>query len=184
MDPGLRAHIEQSAERHAPGSWVKISSMAIHDVQVLARHMPAATMFVPSIGGISHASEAGNRQLKRYRSRLAWIMVQRTSRSRQETGQLPACVQARHDMDPIDIVSIDNPPWLFNQFPVGEDIPRSHLGNDAAAFRQCGEGLATPFQSRERGKSVRRILLGNELDDSFAVGSRRACPQDLEISHP
>ena len=69
-------------------------------------------------------------------------------------------------MDAIDVVSIDNPPWPFNQFPVGEDIHRSQLGNDAAAFRQCGEGLTTPLQSRERGESVRRILLGNELDDS------------------
>ena len=87
-------------------------------------------------------------------------------------------------MDPVNVVSIDNPPWPFNQFPVGEDIHSSHLGNDAAAFRQCGEGLATPLQSRERSESVRRILLSNELDDSFEVESRRVCPQDLEISHP
>ncbi len=87
-------------------------------------------------------------------------------------------------MDPINVVSIDNPPWPFDQFPVGEDIHRPRLGNDAAAFRQCGEGPATPFQSRERGKGARRILLGNELDDSFQVESRRVCPQDLEISHP
>ena len=87
-------------------------------------------------------------------------------------------------MDPIDVVSIDNPPWPFNQLPVGEDIHRSQLGNDAAAFRQCGEGLATLFQSRERGEGVRRILLSNELDDLFEVESRRVCPQDLEISHP
>ena len=32
-------------------------SAAIHDAQVLARHMPAAMMFVPSIGGVSHAFE-------------------------------------------------------------------------------------------------------------------------------
>jgi len=32
-------------------------SAAIHDAQVLSRHMPAAMMFVPSIGGISHAFE-------------------------------------------------------------------------------------------------------------------------------
>ena len=87
-------------------------------------------------------------------------------------------------MDPIDVVSIDNPPWPFNQFPVGEDIHRSQLGNDASAFRQCGEGLATPLQSRERGESVRRIFLSNELGDSLEVESRRVCPQDLEISHP
>ena len=87
-------------------------------------------------------------------------------------------------MDPVSVVSIDNPPWPFNQFPVGEDIHRSRLRNGAAAFWQCGEGPATPLQSRERGESVRRILLSNELDDSFEVESRRICPQDLEINHP
>ena len=87
-------------------------------------------------------------------------------------------------MDPIGIVSIDNPPWPFDQFPVDEDIHCSQLGNDAAAFRQRGEGLATLFQSRKRGERVRRILLGNELDDSFEVESRRVCPKDPEISHP
>ena len=87
-------------------------------------------------------------------------------------------------MDPVDIVSIDDSPWPFNQFPVGENIHYPHLGNDAAAFRQFGEAPATPLQSRERGESVRRVLLGNELDDSFEVESRRVCPQDFEISHP
>ena len=57
MDGGLRAHIEAAAERHAPGDWVRMPSAAVHDAQVLARHMPAAMMFVPSIGGISHAFE-------------------------------------------------------------------------------------------------------------------------------
>ena len=57
MDEGLRGHIEAAAERHAPGDWVRMPSAAVHDAQVLARHMPAAMMFVPSIGGISHAFE-------------------------------------------------------------------------------------------------------------------------------
>lgn len=57
MDAGLRAHIEGAAERHAPASWVRMPSAAVHDAQVLARHMPAAMMFVPSIGGVSHAFE-------------------------------------------------------------------------------------------------------------------------------
>ena len=87
-------------------------------------------------------------------------------------------------MNPIDIVSIGNPPWPFNQLPVGEDIHCSQLGNDAAAFRQCGEGSATLLHSRKRSESVHRILLGDELDDSFEVESRRVRPQDLEISHP
>ena len=57
MDERLRGHIEQAAELHAPGDWVAMPSAAIHDAQVLARHMPAAMMFVPSIGGVSHAFE-------------------------------------------------------------------------------------------------------------------------------
>ena len=57
MDARLRGHIERAAERHAPGDWIAMPSAAIHDAQVLARHMPAAMMFVPSIGGVSHAFE-------------------------------------------------------------------------------------------------------------------------------
>lgn len=57
MDERLRGHIERAAEHHAPGDWVSMPSAAIHDAQVLARHMPAAMMFVPSIGGVSHAFE-------------------------------------------------------------------------------------------------------------------------------
>ncbi len=57
MDGRLRACIEQAAEHHAPGDWIAMPSAAIHDAQVLARHMPAAMMFVPSIGGVSHAFE-------------------------------------------------------------------------------------------------------------------------------
>ena len=103
---------------------------------------------------------------------------------KQETGQLPACIEDGHDMHPIHVISIDDPPWPFNQFPVGEDIYRPQLGNDAAALRQCREGSATSLQSRERSERVRSTLLGNELDDSFEVESRRVCPQDLEVSHP
>jgi len=57
MDGRLRGHIERAAEHHAPGDWISMPSAAIHDAQVLARHMPAAMMFVPSIGGVSHAFE-------------------------------------------------------------------------------------------------------------------------------
>ena len=57
MDERLRGHIERAAEHHAPGGWISMPSAAIHDAQVLARHMPAAMMFVPSIGGVSHAFE-------------------------------------------------------------------------------------------------------------------------------
>ena len=57
MDPRLRGHLERAAEHHAPGEWIPMPSAAIHDAQVLARHMPAAMLFVPSIGGVSHAFE-------------------------------------------------------------------------------------------------------------------------------
>ena len=57
MDERLRRHIEQAAEHHTPGDWISMPSAAIHDAQVLSRHMPAAMMFVPSIGGVSHAFE-------------------------------------------------------------------------------------------------------------------------------
>ena len=57
MDERLRGHIERAAERHAPGDWIPMPSAAIHDAQVLSRHMPASMMFVPSIGGVSHAFE-------------------------------------------------------------------------------------------------------------------------------
>jgi N-carbamoyl-L-amino-acid hydrolase len=54
MDPGLRAHIEAAAERHAPGSWQRMPSGAFHDAGIVSAFMPAAMLFIPSIGGISH----------------------------------------------------------------------------------------------------------------------------------
>ena len=57
MDERLRGHVERAAEHHAPGDWIAMPSAAIHDAQVLSRHMPATMMFVPSIGGVSHAFE-------------------------------------------------------------------------------------------------------------------------------
>jgi len=43
-----------AAERDAPGKHIRMPSGAGHDAQWLARKMPAAMMFVPSMGGISH----------------------------------------------------------------------------------------------------------------------------------
>ena len=57
MDEGLRAHLQAAAETHATGAWMHMPSAAGHDAQVLAKHLPSAMLFVPSIGGISHAFE-------------------------------------------------------------------------------------------------------------------------------
>jgi N-carbamoyl-L-amino-acid hydrolase len=54
MDERLMAALDGAAERHAPGRHRRMPSGAGHDAQYLARRLPAAMMFVPSIGGISH----------------------------------------------------------------------------------------------------------------------------------
>lgn len=54
MDPGFQDAIELAAKIHADSMSDRIPSGAGHDAQVLAAVMPAAMMFVPSIGGISH----------------------------------------------------------------------------------------------------------------------------------
>jgi N-carbamoyl-L-amino-acid hydrolase len=53
-DPAMMAALEGAAEQLAPGAWQVMPSGAGHDAQVLARRMPAAMLFVPSIGGVSH----------------------------------------------------------------------------------------------------------------------------------
>jgi beta-ureidopropionase / N-carbamoyl-L-amino-acid hydrolase len=54
MDGELQRHLGIAAEAHAPGGWMLMPSGAGHDAQILARHVPSAMLFVPSIGGISH----------------------------------------------------------------------------------------------------------------------------------
>jgi N-carbamoyl-L-amino-acid hydrolase len=54
MDAGLQAHIETAAERHAPGKWQRMPSGAFHDAGIISASIPAAMLFIPSIGGISH----------------------------------------------------------------------------------------------------------------------------------
>lgn len=54
MNPTLQAHIEAAAERHTPGSWQRMPSGALHDAGIVSALMPAAMLFIPSIGGISH----------------------------------------------------------------------------------------------------------------------------------
>jgi beta-ureidopropionase / N-carbamoyl-L-amino-acid hydrolase len=57
MDATLRGALEQGAEAVAPGRWRVMPSGALHDATNLSRVMPVAMLFVPSIGGISHAFE-------------------------------------------------------------------------------------------------------------------------------
>ncbi len=54
MDERFLEAIEESAAAHAPDKHVRMPSGAGHDAQVIGLKMPAAMMFVPSIGGISH----------------------------------------------------------------------------------------------------------------------------------
>lgn len=54
MDQTLQSVLEAAANAAEPGCAVRMPSGAGHDAQYLARVMPAAMMFVPSIGGISH----------------------------------------------------------------------------------------------------------------------------------
>jgi N-carbamoyl-L-amino-acid hydrolase len=54
MDERLMSALDNAAERHVPGKHIRMPSGAGHDAQWLARKLPAAMMFVPSINGISH----------------------------------------------------------------------------------------------------------------------------------
>lgn len=53
-DPALRRALADAAERQAPRRWREMPSGALHDATNVARLMPVAMLFVPSIGGISH----------------------------------------------------------------------------------------------------------------------------------
>ena len=57
MDGHLQGHLQAAARTHAPDTWVSMPSAAGHDAQVIARHLPAAMLFIPSIKGISHSFE-------------------------------------------------------------------------------------------------------------------------------
>ncbi|WP_204112324.1 Zn-dependent hydrolase [Shimia biformata] len=54
MDNVLRAALAKSAATVAPGKWREMPSGALHDATNVARHLPVAMLFVPSINGISH----------------------------------------------------------------------------------------------------------------------------------
>ncbi|KKM02483.1 hypothetical protein LCGC14_1783980 [marine sediment metagenome] len=57
MDARLQDELAQAAEAVAPGKWRKMPSGALHDATNVARLMPVAMLFAPSINGISHAFE-------------------------------------------------------------------------------------------------------------------------------
>ncbi len=52
--PAMRGALEKAAAKHANGQWQSMPSGAIHDAQHVARIMPMAMLFTPSIGGVSH----------------------------------------------------------------------------------------------------------------------------------
>jgi len=54
MNPDFQDMLEQAAEQHTPGKHQRMPSGAGHDAQILSTRLPAAMLFVPSIGGISH----------------------------------------------------------------------------------------------------------------------------------
>jgi N-carbamoyl-L-amino-acid hydrolase len=54
MNGAFQDAIEAAGSSLAGGKSVRMPSGAGHDAQVLATIMPAAMLFVPSIGGISH----------------------------------------------------------------------------------------------------------------------------------
>lgn len=54
MDPALIRALSEACDAVAPGRWRTMPSGALHDASNVARLMPAAMLFVPSIGGISH----------------------------------------------------------------------------------------------------------------------------------
>ncbi len=53
-DPAMMAALDAAAEAEAPGAWMRMPSGAGHDAQYIAKRMPVAMLFTPSIGGISH----------------------------------------------------------------------------------------------------------------------------------
>jgi N-carbamoyl-L-amino-acid hydrolase len=54
MDARLQEALARAAEEIAPGRWRHMPSGALHDASNVARVLPVAMLFVPSIGGISH----------------------------------------------------------------------------------------------------------------------------------
>lgn len=57
FDDRLCDALSAAAEHVAPGRWRRMPSGALHDATNVARLMPSAMLFVPSIRGISHSFE-------------------------------------------------------------------------------------------------------------------------------
>ncbi|MBU2942462.1 hydantoinase/carbamoylase family amidase [Shimia thalassica] len=55
MNARLKQALRDSAAEIVPDLWREMPSGALHDATNVAAHMPVAMLFVPSIGGISHA---------------------------------------------------------------------------------------------------------------------------------
>jgi N-carbamoyl-L-amino-acid hydrolase len=53
-DETMQDALVKAAELLTPGRWQYMPSGAGHDAQYMARKIPSAMLFVPSIGGISH----------------------------------------------------------------------------------------------------------------------------------
>jgi len=62
MDDRLRGALEIGAQQIAPDAWRAMPSGALHDATNVARLLPVAMLFVPSINGISHAFEEDTKQ--------------------------------------------------------------------------------------------------------------------------
>ena len=62
MDDRMVTALAEAAETEAPGRWRIMPSGALHDAMNVAGLMPAAMLFVPSIGGISHAFDEDTRE--------------------------------------------------------------------------------------------------------------------------
>ena len=56
LDPELQGRLEQAAHEEG-ATTLRLASGAGHDAMVLARHVPAAMLFVPSRGGLSHTPD-------------------------------------------------------------------------------------------------------------------------------
>lgn len=57
MDTRIQAALCEAAQEVTPGRWRSMPSGALHDASNVSALMPVGMLFVPSIGGISHAFE-------------------------------------------------------------------------------------------------------------------------------